>query len=312
MFDGQTPEFRVITSSLRFPEGPIAMPDGSVILVELNGQCLSRVSPDGAITKIADIPGAPNGAAIGPDGKCYVCNNGGVRWHRDENGLRGVGQSSDYVTGSIERVDLATGQVERLYEGTAAGNLRSPNDIVFDREGGFWFTDRGKTRPRDMDFGGVYYAKADGSFIAEVIHPFVSPNGIGLSADENTLYVAETMGGRIWAFDITAPGQVRKDPWPTPNGGRYLGSSTGYRPFDSLALDSKGNICAATLADPGITIISADGRTTSFFPLPDKMTTNICFGGPDLRTAFITLSATGRLIAMDWPYPGLPLNFLNK
>ena len=63
---------------LRFPEGPIAMPDGSVILVEIERQTLSRVHPDGAVSVLAGLGGGPNGAAIGPDGRCYVCNNGGA------------------------------------------------------------------------------------------------------------------------------------------------------------------------------------------------------------------------------------------
>ena len=86
--------------------------------------------------------------------------------------------------------------------------LKGPNDIVFDRNGGFYFTDLGKTRHRDRDQGGVYYAKADGSRIVEVAHPILTPNGIGLSPDERTLYVAETEGGRLWAFDIAAPGVI--------------------------------------------------------------------------------------------------------
>src|ERR1051325_2518169 len=75
------PEFREIASGLQFPEGPIAMPDGSVILVEIQRGTLSRVTPDGKIHVVAKTGGGPNGAAIGPDGKVYVCNNGGFEWH---------------------------------------------------------------------------------------------------------------------------------------------------------------------------------------------------------------------------------------
>ena len=88
--------------------------------------------------------------------------------------------------------------------------LKGPNDLVFDAHGGFYFTDLGKRRPRDMDVGAVYYAKADGSFITEVAYPMVTPNGIGLSPDGNTLYVAETEAARLWAFPIEAPGMVRR------------------------------------------------------------------------------------------------------
>lgn len=83
-----------------------------------------------------------------------------------------------------------------------------------------------------------------------------------------------------------------------------------YQRFDSLAVDAQGNICVATLPHGGLSIVSPSGDTVQHVPLPDPYTTNICFGGPGLRTAYITLSGTGRLIAVDdWPVAGLALNF---
>lgn len=81
----------------------------------------------------------------------------------------------------------------------------------------------------------VYYAKADGSAITEVAFPVVTPNGVGLSLDETTLYVAETEAARLWAFDIVEPGIVRKEKWPSPHGGRLVAGVGGYQPFDSGA-----------------------------------------------------------------------------
>ena len=156
-------KLREVAAGLRFPEGPIAMPDGTVVLVEIERQALSRVHADGRIEVIATLGGGPNGAAVGPDGAVYVCNNGGFRWHEDRHGLRPVAQADDYSGGRIERVDLATGEARVLYTGTAKGPLKGPNDIVFDRDGGMWFTDLGKARARDLDRGGVYYASADGT-----------------------------------------------------------------------------------------------------------------------------------------------------
>ena len=303
---------RTIATGLRFPEGPIAMPDGTIVLVEIERGTLSRVMPDGRTEVVAKLGGGPNGAAIGPDGAVYVCNNGGLRWHEDQNGLRPVGQPDDYAGGRIERVDLATGAVRVLYTGTEKGPLKGPNDIVFDRAGGMWFTDLGKTRERDMDRGGVYYAAADGSQIREVIYPMLTPNGIGLSPDESRLYVAETHTGRLWAFDLDAPGVVRRRKFPSPNGGELVAGLPGYQLFDSLAVDAAGNICVATLFNGGITVISPDGARIEHLPMPDLYTTNLCFGGPGLRTAFVTLSLSGRLVALDWPRPGLALNFLNR
>jgi len=303
---------REIAAGLRFPEGPVAMPDGSVILMEIEARRLTRIMPDGAKRVIAVTGGGPNGAAMGPDGACYVCNNGGFRWHEQGGVLRPMLQADDYSGGRIERVDLATGAVTVLYSEVGGNQLRGPNDIVFDDLGGFWFTDLGKTRERDWDRGGVYYAKADGSLVKEVIFPLVTPNGIGLSPAGDRLYVAETVTGRLWAFDISAPGEIRRHPFPSPNGGTLVAGLPGYQLFDSLAVDADGNICVATLFNGGITIISPDGSCIDHVPMPDFLTTNICFGGPDLRTAFITLSSTGRLVAMPWERPGLPLHYLNR
>ncbi|MGH1503816.1 MAG: SMP-30/gluconolactonase/LRE family protein, partial [Acidimicrobiales bacterium] len=181
-----------ITSGLRFPEGPIAMPDGSVILVEIARGTLSRVAPDGTVDVVAECGGGPNGAAIGPDGKVYVCNNGGFEWHEVNGMLLPGNQPDDYIGGRIQRVDIETGEVEDLYTEVGGFGLRGPNDIVFDSTGGFWFTDHGKNRPRERDRGGLYYAKADGSEVREVVHPLLAPNGVGLSPDGSKLYVAET------------------------------------------------------------------------------------------------------------------------
>jgi gluconolactonase len=302
-------EFSVMTTGLRFPEGPVAMKDGSVALVEIERGTVSRVRPNGAIEVVAHTGGGPNGLAVGPDGAFYVCNNGGFVW-REEAGLRRpVGPAADYTGGRIERVDPRTGAVTVLYDRCGAHKLLGPNDIVFDRHGGFYFTDLGKARARDRDWGGVYYALPDGSRIVEIVHPILTPNGIGLSPDERTLYVAETETARLWAFDITAPGELRKAPFPSPHGGRLLAGLGGFQRFDSLAVEAGGNVCVATLVNGSVSVIAPDGRLVRQPTMPDLYCTNICFGGADLRTAFITLSGTGRLVAMPWPEPGHRLNY---
>lgn len=294
-----------IVSGLQFPEGPIAMDDGSIILVEIKRGTLSRVTPAGDIEVIATPGGGPNGAAIGPDGKCYICNNGGFEWH-DQGGLTIPGdQPTDYSGGRIERIDLDTGKVEVLYTECNGVPLRGPNDIVFDAQGGFWFTDHGKNRSREKDRTGVYYALPDGNSITEVIFPLEAPNGIGLSPTEDKLYVAETPTGRLWEFDIESPGNLGP-------GRRMMAQKGDYHLFDSLAVDGEGNICVATILTGGISVHSPDGTSVELIDMPDLLTTNICFGGEGLSTAYITLSGTGRLVSMPWRCPGLPLNFLNK
>lgn len=287
------------------------MPDGSFVVVEIKGQTLTRISRDGHVSVIANLGGGPNGAAIGPDGKCYVCNNGGIKW--PQSGLPSPMQPEDYIGGRIQRVNLKTGDVECLYDVSDGGPLRGPNDIVFDRHGGFWFTDAGKTRARDRDLSGIYYAKTDGSMVREVVFPMFHTNGIGLSPDESRLYVAETITGRIWAFDLAGPGEiVPKLGLSHPNGGTCLVSLPGYQGLDSLAIDAEGNICVATLWSGCITVISPTGGIIEQVATGDPITTNICFGGVDLKVAYITLSSKGQLVAAQWPRAGLPLNFLNQ
>ncbi len=294
-----------LVTGLRFPEGPIAMPDGSILLVEIERGTLSRVK-NGEVTVVAELGGGPNGAAMGPDGAIYICNNGGFKWNRAGGLLAPAGTPDDYAGGRIERVDLKTGAVTTLYRECDGFRLNGPNDIVFDAQGGFWFTDLGKTYDTHKDLGVLYYAKTDGSFISRQITHRDSPNGVGLSPDEKTLYFAETLTGRVWACDLVEPGKVNAATL------RLVVGLPGFQLFDSMVIDAEGNLCVATLINGGITVISPDGSKVRHIPMDDRFTTNICFGGPGLKTAFITLSGTGRLVSVPWDNAGLPLNFLNR
>lgn len=301
-------ELTEITGGLRFPEGPIAMDDGSVILVEMFGPRITRVLPDGSTQTVAEVPGGPNGAALGPDGAIYLCNNGGCFSPIEVESLLFPGpfDPARYIGGSIQRVDIATGEITDLYTECNGLALRAPNDLVMDGQGGFWFTDHGIRHDRSSDITSIYYARCDGSSIMEVVHPTEAPNGIGLSPDGSVVYWAETFTGRVFRRRITGPGQVEPispiDPWPV------LCGLPGYQLFDSLAVDGAGNVCVATLANGGVTVISPDGEVLDQILTGDALTTNVCFGGPDGRTAYITLSGTGRLVSVPWAYPGLRLH----
>jgi gluconolactonase len=302
-------DFELVTDGLRFPEGPVAMDDGSVVLVEIAEGRITRVQPDGTKETVAEPGGGPNGAAIGPDGKLYVCNNGGFEYIESDGMLAPHGIASDYSGGRIERIDLETGAIETLYKsGDFDCVLRGPNDIVFDAHGGFWFTDHGKVdyAKRCHDIVGIFYARADGSHLEEVIFPSNNPNGIGLSPDGKTLYAAETYTCRLMSFNIVGPGKVASDAGPG-GPGIPLYRPAGYKFFDSLAVDGEGNICIATIGECGISVVAPDGALVEFVATDDIFTTNVCFGGPDMRTAWLTLSGTGRLVKMEWPRPGLRL-----
>lgn len=302
-------DIRIVASGLRFPEGPVAMADGSVILGEIAGGAVTRVMPDGTKTEIGKAGGGPNGVALGPDGALYVCNNGGAVYETSPSFLS-TGPALDYNGGCIQRIDPKTGATRVLYSHCGGHKLSAPNDIVFDKAGGFYFTDLGKRLARHRDNGGLYYALPDGSKITELVYPIITPNGVGLSPDEKVVYVADTETSRLFAFDILAPGIVKKEPFPAPFGGRLVCGLPGFQRFDSLAVEASGNICVATLVTGHITVISPAGQVVRQVKVPDVYPTNICFGGPDLRTAYITLSASGQLAAMEWPEPGLRLNFM--
>jgi gluconolactonase len=297
----QLDDVEVLAEGLGFPEGPVAMPDGSVVVVEITAGQLTRIEPDGAVSLVAEVGGGPNGAAVGPDGALYVCNNGGFI-------------PAARTAPSIQRVDPDTGQVDLLYTECDGQPLGSPNDLVFDHTGGFWFT--------DYAGNAIHYARPDGSSICRAIADVSGPNGIGLSPGGEVVYWAQTMTRQVHRRRVTGPGQVvgassynivslvqqqTVDPWTLVVG------LPGAEELDSLAVEADGAVCVGTLVDSGITVVFPEKGSSEKYTLPDAVAdgavTNICFGGSDLRTAYITLSLTGRLISCRWPRPGLRLAF---
>jgi len=282
----------IIAEGLAFPEGPVVCADGSVIVAELAGGRITRCW-NGRSETVCDIGGGPNGAAIGPDGALYVCNNGGLDLKKFQN-ARGEGHE-----GRIERVDLGTGKFERLYDSCIDIALEAPNDIVFDADGRMWFTDLGKTHDGIRTASGLFCALPDGSAISAINRDAVSYNGIGISPDGAFLYVADTYQARLYRY-------VRKveDQRPT-----WIATAPGPVGFDSLAVTAAGNICVGTLYDGGISTITPDGIVSKYNIDEESYVTNIAFGGKDMRDAYITLSQSGRLVKTSWAEPGLRLNF---
>lgn len=308
-----TTTFETLATDLQFPEGPVALPDGDVLVVEIRRQTLSAVSPDGRVRVVAELGGGPNGAAMGPDGRIYVCNNGGFEWAQVAGFWIPHGAPETYDGGSIQVVELATGKAETLYRSAGDTVLRGPNDLVFDAHGGFYFTDHGKTIGGATDLGSVYYATADGSSISPVASGLHGPNGVGLSPDGSRLYVSETTTGFSWWWDVTAPGQIEGGRTFAGNGGgNFLYGWPEFALYDSLGVDGEGNVNIATMVKSGITVVSPDGELIDFVAnADDPGTTNITWGGDDLTTAYVTSSSTGRLLKATWPRPGLRLNYLS-
>jgi gluconolactonase len=287
-------QFALAAEGLAFPEGPVVMPDGSVIVVELAAGRITRCWGDGRKETVARPGGGPNGAAIGPDGALYVCNSGGLDLVKMCNAT-GPG-----AEGRIERIDLATGKVERMYETCGDIPLSAPNDLMFDADGAFWFTDLGKRHGRINEASALFVARADGSGITCIHDHAFSYNGVGISPDGRTAYVADTFQARIYAFDATRI--ERQNP-------RLVATVPGMVELDSLAMTASGKVCVGTLGEGGISQVSPDGTVTKPFEIDERYVTNIAFGGDDMMDAWITCSSTGRLVRTRWDEPGMKLHF---
>jgi len=341
-----TSKIEIISSTLEYPEGPIYCSDGSIILVEIKGEKLTKVSPNGETTTLAQLPGGPNGAAAGPDGCIYVCNDGGFEWmpipNINKDKIIWVGgnepEGPAYTGGALQKVDVLSGQVITLFTDCTergypdptgapssawnpAFELKGPDDLVFDETGGIWFSDFGKTRERDRDITGLYYVSPDLKTITQMAYPLNSPNGIALSPDGKRLYFALTYERKVMYFELSEPGKIKRNT-ATMDGSYLLTADLeGQAILDSMAIDVEGNLYLATMlpegntpvVNGGISIISPDGAVDyieivipdgSIAPLPS----NICFGGDDMKTAYITCGGSGYLLKMPSSIAGLKLN----
>jgi gluconolactonase len=199
-------EFEVIATELGFPEGPVMLDDGAVLVVDIESGNVLRIE-DGAVKIVASPGGGPNGLALRDHSSAVVANNGGFLWTK----VNDISIPIDHEThtneppgfsgGWMEEIDLATGDVSRLHDEYDGHSLRGPNDLVFDAVGGYWFTDHGKGRLESVDRGALFYAAPDGE-LRRVAFPLLGPNGVGLSPDESIVYAAETHTGRLWAWDL--------------------------------------------------------------------------------------------------------------
>jgi gluconolactonase len=232
----------------------------------------------------------------------YVTNNGGFAWRE---GLP-VGPAPDYETGRIERID-DQGKVERLYTTCEGERLSAPNDLVFDTEGNFYFTDPIHRDPKVREPlnhptkrpGSVYYASPDGKRIRRVLTNLQHPNGIGLTPDGKTLLVAETFAASLCSFPIRAPGELgARRPFAT--------LPTGHYP-DGFCVDRAGYVLVCGVLGGGIVVFDPNGKQVDLIPSADRVVTNIAFGGPTHSTLYITESGLGRIMTREWVRAGLEL-----
>ena len=216
---------------------------------------------------------------------------------------------------AIQRVDGDTGQVDILYTACDGQALGAPNDLIFDETGRFWFTDYGG--------GAIYYASPDGNSITRAVARLASPNGIGLAPGGDVLYWAQTDTRQVHRRRLSGPGQL------VASGGYDIGTLVlgGGLPTRGVSWSGCRVRRSSTLWrwiragpsawEPWSKAVSPwclrRMVPISATPCPNDWPTgrsrNLCFGGADLQTAYVTCSITGRLISCRWPRPGLRLAF---
>lgn len=287
---------QVLATGFRFPEGPSVGRDGQVYVCELAGRRVSRAAPDGTTEVFADLGGSPNGSAFGPDGHLYVANGGG-RWAAEAStgGKEGPADSP----GLVQRV-APDGTFSTLVAEIDGVPLNSPNDLCFDPEGGLWFTDpRWPDEHGGVPPGTICYTNLEGQAV-RAHTGLIFPNGLGVTDDGATLIVAESTTYLLHAFPILGPGRLG-----SPREFADLGE--GALP-DGLCFDRDGRVLCAGHGAAAVFVFPPEGGTLEErVVLGDKDVTNLCFGGPDMTTLYITESDSGRLVTLEWDTPGMVL-----
>jgi gluconolactonase len=251
-------EGTLLASNLGFPEGPVVMLDGSVVLCDGNvGQLLRW---DGSeMTMFAVTGGSPWGAVLGSDGAVYVTQGGNVPGSGDLSAVAG-----------IQRVN-ADGSVELLASEIGGRTLAGPNDLAFGRDGRLWFTDSGTEQddrfPEEHRAPGALFAigaGGAGEFLMERAQ--VYPNGIAFDA-ENRLYWTESMAHRVCRLD---DGEVTT----------FCQLSDGHVP-DGMAFAEDGRLFVCTTISGGVTVLSPEGEVLEEIALGEHAT-NCIFDGSAL------------------------------
>lgn len=277
----------VVATGLQFPEGPAFDRAGNLYVVEIAAGQVARIAAGGAVSVFAKTGGGPNGSAFGPDGSLYITNNGGFAREGRE-------------PGRLERI-TPDGRVAVLLTEIDGQPLHSPNDLAFDAHGNIYFTDpvAGERGVQDAPPGSVCFTDRRGT--ARRLHTGLAfPNGIGVSGDGRTLIVCESVTGRLHAFPIHEPGVLGEPRL-------FAALPEGAIP-DGFAFDEAGNVLCCGFRSGGIHVYPpAGGERLASLEFEDRGVTNVCFGGPDFRTLFVTESRMGRVVSVEWERPGMRL-----
>ena len=292
----------VLASGFSFTEGPCIDRNGTLHVVELANRCVSKMV-DGRREVLAVLGGAPNGAAFGPTGDLFVVNNGG-NWAANAS-TDGPGRGG-HIQGCVQRVS-ADGSFEVVLDEIDGVPLNSPNDIVFDGEGNFYFTDPvwpamfddGTPDMSTISKGSICFGRPDGSG-RRLNSDLLFPNGIQISDDGRSLIVDETWTGKVYRFPIIAPGEVGE-----PEVYVDLGDDTGP---DGMCFDREGHLLVAGHGASRVFVVAPGGGTVEReLEFEDAEITNVCFGGSDFKTLFVTQASLGRIVAVEWETEGMRL-----
>jgi len=260
-----------------FLEGPCIDRDGNLLVTDIPFGRIFRVDGKGEFKQVAEYAGEPNGMAVHMDGLLYIADH--------KNGLM--------------TVDPATGAVAALLTRLRREGFKGLNDVLFDNDGNLYFTDQGQTGMQDPT-GRVFRLRPDG--VTDLLVDTVpSPNGMALSPDGRTLYLAVTRANQIWRLPLHADGSSTKV-------NIFLQLSGGLTGPDGLAMDTAGNLVVCHCGFGTVWVFNPLGEPIFRIRTPTGLdATAACYGGPGNRTLFITESSTGSILSVDLPVQGLTL-----
>ncbi len=265
-----------VVGDCKFTEGPAYSPKGFLLFSDIPNSRIVRVDSDGTISDFLKPSGKANGLVFDAAGHLYACQGGAQR---------------------VVKIAIQDGKIEPLCDNYEGRSLNSPNDLALDGHGGLYFTDPryGSDTKIDQPCMGVYYIDSLGK-TTRVIDNLQRPNGILVSTDRKTLYVAEPNKRELWKYEITMPGRLGPGK-PIFTGGEQ---DDGHGP-DGMCLDQQGNIYATYKS---VVVLNADGGLIGRIAVPEHPA-NCTFGGPDGKTLFIT--ATTSLYSLAMNVAGAPL-----
>ncbi len=264
----------VVRDGFEGTEGPVALPDGDLLFVENRASRVTRVALDGSVSAFVTYPGGVNALAFDPHGELVAVLTA-------QPGIAVI-YPADKARTLVDRVD--------------GKPLNRPNDLVIDRKGGVYFTDPGgypkPGQPRPPT--AVYYLDPRGKLL-RLADDIELPNGIQLSPDEKTLYVANTQGEYVLAFQVAADGSV--------HGRRNFAHLAGFQQTprgpssgaDGLAVDSAGRLYVATTI--GVQVFDSGGAALGTLVLP-KQPQNLAFAGEHKQVLFVVGGGSVYRIAM--------------